>query len=119
MSEPLIYRLSVRFYRNANGREPVHEWLSGLSRADRKAIGEDIKTVQLGWPLGMPLVRKLEPELWEVRVSVKDGIARILFTTTQQQMVLLHGVIKKSQKLPQIELDLARRRMKEIRYGHE
>ncbi|HVR82121.1 MAG TPA: type II toxin-antitoxin system RelE/ParE family toxin, partial [Luteimonas sp.] len=115
----LQYRLAVRFYRNASGREPVHEWLGALSKADRKSIGEDIKTVQLGWPLGMPLVRKLEPNLWEVRMDVKHGIARVLFTTVDQAMVLLHGVIKKSQKLPQPDLDLARSRMKETRHGYQ
>ncbi len=117
MPEPPQYRLVVRFYRSANGREPVREWLAGLSKADKKAVGEDIKTVQLGWPLGMPLVRKLEPGLREVRVDVKDGIARVLFTTVDQVMVLLHGVIKKSRKLPQSDIDLARSRMKETQHG--
>jgi hypothetical protein len=49
--------LGVRFYRTAAGNEPVREWLKELDGADRKKIGEEIKTVQLGWPLGMPLVR--------------------------------------------------------------
>lgn len=111
------YRLAVRFYRSAHGREPVREWLSGLSRTDKRTVGEDIKTVQLGWPLGMPLVRKLEPNLWEVRVDLKDGIARVLFTTVGAAMVLLHGFIKKSQQLPPADLALARSRMKEVRHG--
>ena len=59
--------LQVRFYRTAVGNEPVREWLSELAPNDRKAIGKDIKTVQFSWPLGMPLVRKLEAGLWEVR----------------------------------------------------
>jgi phage-related protein len=88
-----------------------------MSRADRKCIGEDIKTVQLGWPLGMPLVRKLESGLWEVRVDLKGGIARVLFTIAWQAMVLVHGVIKKTQKLPQADMALARSRMKEVQHG--
>ena len=116
MTDP-EYRLSARFYRSASGREPVREWLSGLSKADKRALGEDIKTVQLGWPLGMPLVRKLEPNLWEVRVDLKDGIARVLFTTVGSVMVLLHGFTKKSQQLPAADLALARSRMKEVRHG--
>lgn len=111
------YRLSVKFYRSGNDQEPARDWLAGLSKTDRKSIGEDIKTVQLGWPLGMPLVRKLEPGLWEVRIGLKDGIARVLFTTAGQTMVLLHGVIKKSQKLPAPDLKLARKRMKEVQHG--
>ena len=51
--------LNVKFFANSLGSEPVRLWLKGLSATDRKTIGEDIKTVQLGWPLGMPLVRHL------------------------------------------------------------
>ncbi len=56
--------LQVRFFATSSGAEPVREWLKTLSPADRKAIGEDIKTVQYGWPLGMPLVRKLDKDIW-------------------------------------------------------
>ena len=51
--------LSVRFYRSATGHEPVREWLLSLDRELRRSIGSDIKTVEIGWPLGMPLVRKM------------------------------------------------------------
>lgn len=70
-------RLTVRFYRSANGREPVREWLVSLGRDARSSIGADIKTVQMGWPLGMPLVRKLLRGIWEVRVRLPDVTARI------------------------------------------
>ena len=56
-------KVPLVFYRSAAGNEPVREWLRGLSREARRAIGEDIKTVQFGWPLGMPLVRKIEARL--------------------------------------------------------
>ena len=102
--------LQVRFYRSNSGNEPVREWLGELTPQDRKTIGKAVKTVQFGWPLGMPLVRKLEPGLWEVRSSITDGIARVLFTIRGDIMVLLHGFVKKSQKTPQSELDTARRR---------
>ena len=109
--------LSVRFYATTSAREAVREWLLLLSRADRQTIGEDIRTVQFGWPLGMPLVRKLEPGLWEVRSQLRGGIARVLFTTLDRTMVLVHGVVKKQQKLATSDLDLARSRMKEVRNG--
>lgn len=103
--------LSVVFFRSRMAREPVREWLKSFTKDDRKIIGEDIKLVQFRWPLGMPLVRKLEPDLWEVRSRLSDGrIARILFTIQQQQMALLHGFIKKSQKTPVNELKLGRSR---------
>ncbi len=100
--------LKVRFYRTDAGNEPVRSWLKTLNLADRKIIGEDIKSVQFGWPLGMPLVKKLESDLWEVRSSISTGIARVLFTVLDNYMVLLHGFIKKSQKTPQSDLDTAR-----------
>lgn len=85
-----------------------------MPKEERQTIGEDLKTVQYGWPLGMPLVRKLQPGLWEVRVTIASGIARVLFTTKGALMVLLHGFIKKSRKAPKEDLDLAVRRMKEV-----
>ena len=104
--------LSVGFFRTETGREPVREWLKSFPRENRKIIGEDIKTVQFGWPLGMPLVRKLGMRLWEVRVRLPDGIARVLFTTGERRMILLHGFIKKSQKTPREDLELAKTRLR-------
>jgi len=111
-SEPL---LSVVFYRTGAGNEPVREWLKSLKREDRKTIGEDLKTAQYGWPLGMPLVRKLEPGLWEVRSIITQGVARVILTVQGNTMVLLHGFIKKSRKTPTAQLDTARRRLADLR----
>jgi phage-related protein len=82
-----------------------------LSRDDRKTIGEDIKTVQFGWPLGMPLVRKIAVELWEVRSRLDNRTARVIFTVQEEFILLLHGFIKKSQKLPAADLDAAKARL--------
>ncbi len=109
--------LDVRFYASRMDVEPVRDWLRDQQREARKIIGEDIKTVQLGWPLGMPLVRKLEPGLWEVRSRIPAGIARVLFTVDGTVMILLHGFIKKSQKTPADDLDTARRRNHEVHHG--
>ena len=106
--------LDVVFYKTEAGNEPVREWLKDLPREDRKTIGEDIKTAQYGWPLGMPLIRKLERGLWEVRSRVPMGIARVMFTVKEAMMILLHGFVKKSQKTPQNELDTARRRLNNL-----
>jgi phage-related protein len=111
-SQPI---LSVAFYASAAGNEPVREWLLGLNRDDRKAVGRDIKTAQYGWPLGMPLIRKLEPGLWEVRSRLAAGIARVLLTVDGQTMVLLHGFVKKSQKTPAADLRTARQRLTDLR----
>lgn len=106
-------RLPARFYRSDSGREPVREWLKSLEPDDRRVIGEDIKDVEFSWPIGMPLVRSLAQGIWEVRSSLPGGrIARVLFCIESDCMVLLHGFMKKTQKTPQRELDLAIRRRK-------
>ena len=110
MNNPI---LDVRFFKTEGGTEPVRDWLRELSATDRKTIGEDIKTVQFGWPLGMPLVEKIEPYLWEVRTKVPDGITRVLFTVDGRLMILLHGFIKKTRKIPQSELNTARSRLRQ------
>lgn len=105
--------LNVSFFRTDVGRAPVQQWLKSLDDADRKVIGEDIRFVQFGWPLGMPHVRKMEEHLWEIRSRLsKRRIARILFTIRDSKMILLHGFIKKSQRTPQRDLNLARNRSK-------
>ena len=93
----------------------MREWLKELPPEERKIIGDDLKTAQYGWPLGMPLIRKLEPELWEVRSSLRNRIARVVFTVQGDTMVLLHGFIKQSQKTPVKDLQLARQRLQSLR----
>ena len=104
--------LEVRFFKTDGGTEPVRIWLRELSATDRKTIGEDIKTVQFGWPLGMPLVRKLDKDLWEIRIHLDGRIAGVLFAIAGSKIVLLHGFIKKSQTTPQPDLKLAKDRMR-------
>lgn len=92
----------------------MREWLKGLERENRKVVGEDIKDVEFSWPIGMPLVRSLGRELWEVRSRLSRGrIARVLFCVERQRMVLLHGFIKKTQKTPRHDIDLALKRKRE------
>jgi len=107
-------KLPVRFFRTTEGREPVREWLKSLPERERKAIGDEIRTVQFGWPIGMPLVRKLDARLWEVRVGLPNRTGRVLFTIVDQQAVLLHGFIKKSQKTPARDLAVARQRKEQL-----
>jgi len=107
-------RMRVLFYRTKTGSEPVREWLRALPPEDRKTIGDDLKTVQYGWPLGMPLIRKLEPGLWEVRSGLQDRNSRVIFTVQEDTIVLLHGFIKKSQKMPLQDLNLARQRLQSL-----
>ncbi len=109
--------LRVNFFKTDAGNEPVRVWLKSLSSEEKKIIGEDIKTVQFGWPIGMPLVRPLGGNLYETRSDLKDKIARIFFTVESDKMILLHGFMKKDQKIPQKEINLARKRLADSKGG--
>lgn len=118
MDSPLK-KLIAEFYISASGREPVRDWLKSLHLEDRKTIGKDIATIEYAWPVGMPLCRSLRGGLWEVRSNLQHGrISRVLFFTVRSRMVLLHGFIKKTQKTPDKDLQIAEQRMKEV-LNHE
>jgi phage-related protein len=108
---PQAKRIPAVFYRTESGGEPVREWLKGLPLPeDRKRIGEDIKTVEFGWPIGMPVCKALGDGICEVRTRLRQNrIARVLFYVDKKsRMVLLHGFIKKTQKTPAEDLGLGR-----------
>jgi phage-related protein len=112
-------KLPAAFYQTTNGREPVREWLKVLEYSDRKTIGMDIATLEFCWPVGLPQCRPITGRkgLWEVRSNLSGGrIARILFGIHAQQMVLLHGFVKKTKKTPEKEIDLAMTRFKEVQH---
>jgi len=116
MTNARLTEIPVFFYRNAGGTEPVLEWLRSLPAADRRAIGVDLATVQVGWPIGMPLCRPLGGGLWEVRSDLPSRrIARLVFFADAGRIGVVHGFIKKTQKTPADDLELARRRMKEMK----
>jgi phage-related protein len=98
------------FYRTQAGNEPVRDWLKSMDREDRRRIGEDVKLVEYGWPIGMPTCRAMGEGLHEVRTDLASNrVARVLFyIDKQQRMVLLHGFIKKSRTTPAEDLELAR-----------
>lgn len=107
--------ITAVFFAQKGGGEPVREWLRALVREDQKRIGDDIRTVEFGWPIGMPVCRPLGKGLYEVRTNLKNRIARVLFAIEGEHMVLLHGFIKKSQATPEADLQLARDRLKAYR----
>jgi phage-related protein len=105
--------LNVFFFRTETGNEPAREWLKALPKEDCKVIGTDILTVQYAWPVGKPLVDNLGDGIWGVRSRLSNRIARTLFAVVDEEIVLLHGFIKKQQRMPQDELDLAKKRKKQ------
>jgi phage-related protein len=108
-------QITVAFYRTNQGKEPVREWLKDLDPADRKIVGDDLQTLEYGWPVGMPLCRPISSHkgMWEARSNLASRrIARVLFCIAGGRMVLLHGFIKKTRKTPDHELKVAAKRMK-------
>ncbi len=106
--------LPVVFYKSPNGGEPVRKWLKGLPKEYRKKIGIDIKTAQYGWPIGMPLIRKIANQLWEIRTRHQNAISRVFITEHERVFYLLHGFIKKTQKAPANEIKIAKERLAKL-----
>lgn len=112
-------RIQAVFFRTASGVEPVRKWLKAMGKRDKVLIGTDIRTVEMGWPIGMPVCRKLVEDIFEVRTTLKDTIARVLFAIEDGDMILLEGIIKKQQKTPADAIELAKSRLRLWRRNHE
>ena len=111
-----LKRLPVEFYRSEKGIEPVRDWLKSLDNLDKTKIGQAVKMLEYGWPVGMPTCRPLRNGLYEVRTTLPSNReARIFFCIHNERMVLLHGIIKKTQKTPQRDLTIARNRQSLVR----
>ena len=82
-----------------------------MPAGDRKIIGDDLQALEFGWPVGMPC-RLMGKGLFELVKHAAEPIARLLFIAVDERLVLLHGFIKKTQKAPQADLDLALTRKK-------
>ncbi len=111
--------LDIVFFKTEMGNEPVREWLKNLSKEERQLIGEDIKAAQIGWPLGEPMVKKMEPGIWEIGTDLENRIARVFVTKSPDRLVILHGFIKKTQKTPLAELEIARKRLRTVKKGKQ
>ena len=121
MRETIIkQKLEAVFFKTDAGAEPVREWLKEQSLQDKKNIGEDILTVQYGWPLGMPLVKNMGQGLWEIRSNLPTNkIARIIFFMDMGVMILVHGFIKKTQKTTPGDITLAQQRKRQYEVKHD
>lgn len=115
----LVKVIPLKFYQEESGREPVRRWLHDLSREDRIIIGRDIRVVQADWPISSQIVKSLGNGIWEIRSRLDNRIARTLFIFHQNTIILLHGFIKKTQKTPANEIELAKKRARKIMDYHE
>ena len=113
-------KIPLVFYRTAAGREPVREWYKAQSKEDRNTLGADLQRVQWRFPVGMPLCRPMGAGLHEVRTALANNrIARVLIAMHRGQLVALHAFIKKTATTPDSDLQLARKRLKEIEHEKE
>jgi phage-related protein len=72
--------------------------------------------IEFGPNLGMPHTRAMGDGLFELRISGKEGIARVFYCTAiRQRIIMLHSFVKKTEKTPKRELEIARRRQKEVK----
>ena len=109
-------KIPLVFFRNNSGEEPVRDWLKGLDRAERRAIGIDLLRAQWRWPVGMPLCRAMGRGMWEVRTDLPGHrTARVLICFYQGCLVALHGFIKKTRATLDEDLALARKRQRELK----
>ena len=108
-------RITAIFYQTPSGNAPVIEWLKELGRPDSLIIGSDLRLVEKGWPIGMPVCRSLGNGLFETRSNLPNGrTARVIFFIKDGKMGILHGFIKKTQQTPQADIELAKKRKKEM-----
>lgn len=110
MADPAPRPLRTYFFQTETGNEPVRDWLLELTKNEMKIIGGDILAVQWAWPIGKPLVDSMGKGMWEVRSSLGERIARVFFIVHKEEVILLHGIIKKGRTAPDHEIDLARKR---------
>ena len=105
----------VVFYRTANGSDIVLDFIKSFDSDDGRTIGVDLYAVQIGFPMGLPLCDHLEGPLWEVRTSLlSNREVRLLFFQKSDKLIVVHGFIKKVQRMPRKDIALAIKQMKEF-----
>lgn len=102
-------------YFNARLQAEVDAWPADILASYRNITA---RIIEHGADLGLPHTRAMGAGLFEIRAHGRDGIARALFCTlVGKQIVILHVFIKKTPKTPVADLQLARKRLKEIKHG--
>ena len=113
-------KIHADFFKTEPNNEPVRDFLKALSPEDKKSVGADIMAVEMLWPIGYPMVRKLDTDLWEVRTGISDKrICRVMFTINGNAMILLHAFVKKTQKTPKEDMELGKKRRNSVLGGQK
>src|SRR3989338_2217713 len=109
----------VTYYKDSLGGKPVDEFLLELGKKNPKLQAkafEGVLKLRNKTYHAEPLSKHIEPGLWELRIKSGSDILRIFYTFTKgREIILLNIFIKKKQKTPRGELELARKRLKQIK----
>jgi phage-related protein len=104
---------SILFYKDRRGKCPPLEFIEELPVMEQAKIRNALRLLQeFGTSLGMPHAKTIQGKLWELRPG---GIRLFYFVYIEKQFVILHGYRKQSQKTPGREIEIALRRMEELK----
>jgi phage-related protein len=110
------WQKTVFIYATPGGKTPVKDFLDKLSHSGRSRALYGLTQLQnAGFRLGPPWLKKINDDLWELRLEAERTQIRILFSHESQGFLLLHAIRKKSQKLPKDAIELAHQRLREYR----
>jgi phage-related protein len=103
----------AEYYKDAEGKEPVADFIDSISDKTRAKVFRIIKMLKdYGVLLKEPYTRQVRDKIRELRIKDWQGNVRILyFTYTGRRFILLHGFIKKTDKTPVNEIEIAENRM--------
>ena len=105
---------SILFYNDSVLAE-FERWPAGINACFTRIVEQ---MVESGPNLGLPYTRPFGDGLFEIRAKGEEGIGRAFFCImVGRRIVILHGFIKKTQQTPNKELNIARRRLKEVHRG--
>jgi len=109
-------RWKVNYYKDLNGKKPVEEWINTLDIKLKVKIFRLFELLEeFNINLKEPYVKPLGDKLYEARIKDNKGIYRIIyFSYINRQFIMLNGFMKKTQKTPKKEIDLAKKRMLEV-----
>ena len=103
----------IEYYEASRGRFPVKEFIDDLNAKEKAKIARTIDLLEeFGIDLGMPYAKHVEGELWELRARLSNNRLRILyFLNSGSVFIMLHGFVKKTQRVTKVDLEIARQRL--------
>ena len=110
----------IELYSTEDGKEVLAEYINELpAKHQAKAFREIDLLAEFGNALKEPYVKHIDGEIWELRIKFSSDISRIFYFIWQADtIVLLHGFIKKTQKTPRSEIEIAQKRLRDYKRRH-